>query len=548
MCRKAFLALLLVCLGAAPALAVVLSGSLPSGTPGTVTSITPVVTGGGGGGSGTVNPGGPATLSYYATSGTTLSDSGIGITTLCRTTGVCTGYQAALGYTPVPDTRALTFTGTAGEVTLSAGAQTLAADRTWNVSLATALNLASKTVTLPNSTTLPATCGVGQIYFDTDATAGQNFFGCTATNTWTLQAGLGDVTAVGTCTSGACFTDATPSTRLTFTTLAAPATPAAGVGTVYVDSTSKNLCVTDDAGLVKCGVQAKAAVASQWLRSIGADGTVGASQPAFADIANVATNAQLPGTISGKRIDPRAVQLTDAATVTINSDTTDVGYLLTLSQTTNFAVPSGTPVAGQLLRVWILSASAQTLTWSTGTGGFSANMGLPMPIITTGGGAYDMFGFEWNQNSSRWDVVATTQSSLSARRRTCVIRVGADSESAVLVNAQLGPELHACLVPTAATVEEITVQADAGTPNVIVHRRTATTNTALLSSALATAASGATACARPTAIVGFTPSVTCSATLQNVTVAGGDTFGLTSGTAGGTAKRMTITITYLLTS
>jgi hypothetical protein len=43
------------------------------------------------------------------------------------------------------------------------------------------------TLELPNSTTLPGTCVVGEAYFDSDATVGQNFYGCTATNTWTLQ-------------------------------------------------------------------------------------------------------------------------------------------------------------------------------------------------------------------------------------------------------------------------------------------------------------------------------------------------------------------------
>ena len=38
-------------------------------------------------------------------------------------------------------------------------------------------------------TSLPGTCTVGQRYFKTDATAGQNLYGCTATNTWTV---LGD--------------------------------------------------------------------------------------------------------------------------------------------------------------------------------------------------------------------------------------------------------------------------------------------------------------------------------------------------------------------
>ncbi len=37
--------------------------------------------------------------------------------------------------------------------------------------------------------TPPATCIVGELFFDTDAQAGSNWLGCTATNTWTLQGG-----------------------------------------------------------------------------------------------------------------------------------------------------------------------------------------------------------------------------------------------------------------------------------------------------------------------------------------------------------------------
>jgi hypothetical protein len=39
--------------------------------------------------------------------------------------------------------------------------------------------------------TAPATCAVGEVFFDSDATAGSNWFGCTATNTWTLLGGGG---------------------------------------------------------------------------------------------------------------------------------------------------------------------------------------------------------------------------------------------------------------------------------------------------------------------------------------------------------------------
>jgi hypothetical protein len=38
-------------------------------------------------------------------------------------------------------------------------------------------------------TTLPSTCQVGQLFFNSAATAGQNLYACTATNVWTLEAG-----------------------------------------------------------------------------------------------------------------------------------------------------------------------------------------------------------------------------------------------------------------------------------------------------------------------------------------------------------------------
>lgn len=70
-----------------------------------------------------------------------------------------------------------------------------------NNALPDAFDLSTKTSTRPvkTGTSTPATCGVGELFFDTDATAGQNLFGCTATNTWTLLggAGGGGVSSVG---------------------------------------------------------------------------------------------------------------------------------------------------------------------------------------------------------------------------------------------------------------------------------------------------------------------------------------------------------------
>ena len=40
---------------------------------------------------------------------------------------------------------------------------------------------------------LPSTCNIGDRHFDTDATAGENQYGCTSLDTWTLQGGAGAV-------------------------------------------------------------------------------------------------------------------------------------------------------------------------------------------------------------------------------------------------------------------------------------------------------------------------------------------------------------------
>ena len=54
-----------------------------------------------------------------------------------------------------------------------------------------AVDFSSATSTRPakTGTSLPATCVTGEVYFKTDAAAGANWYGCTATNTWTLLGG-----------------------------------------------------------------------------------------------------------------------------------------------------------------------------------------------------------------------------------------------------------------------------------------------------------------------------------------------------------------------
>ena len=76
-----------------------------------------------------------------------------------------------------------------------AHAQTLVDLRTQSKSVD--FSAANTTKPFKSGTVLPATCGVGEAFFQTNAPAGVNLYGCTAVNSWTLlSAGIlaGDVT------------------------------------------------------------------------------------------------------------------------------------------------------------------------------------------------------------------------------------------------------------------------------------------------------------------------------------------------------------------
>ncbi len=107
-------------------------------------------------------------------------------------------------------------------------------------------------------------------------------------------------------------------------------------------------------------------------------------------------------TLTNKRVTRRVVALADAATVAINADNLDVGNLTT---TQNFTLddPAGTPTDGQLLEIRIKSASSFTIAYDTL---YNATADLALPTATTGGGSWDRLLFEWNDDSSEWDILA----------------------------------------------------------------------------------------------------------------------------------------------
>jgi hypothetical protein len=107
----------------------------------------------------------------------------------------------------------------------------------------------------------------------------------------------------------------------------------------------------------------------------------------------------------------KVVSLIDGATVSINCDLVDLGILTSLSQTSVFANPTGTPTNGQLLQIRITSASSQAISFGTD---YQAASSLILPTATTGGGAEDYIAFRWNATDSKWDMIGATIGQLAA--------------------------------------------------------------------------------------------------------------------------------------
>lgn len=146
-------------------------------------------------------------------------------------------------------------------------------------------------------TTTPTNCQIGQLFFDTNATAGQNVYGCTSANTWTLQggAGGGDVSVSGTPTSGqyARWTDDSTIEGVDLPSLTG--TPAAGDLSYWTSSTEQALATAATGLFLRQGTSAPITYAgtsctNQFPRSLNASGA--------ATCASVSVSADVTGTLA----------------------------------------------------------------------------------------------------------------------------------------------------------------------------------------------------------------------------------------------------------
>lgn len=142
------------------------------------------------------------------------------------------------------------------------------------------------------------------------------------------------------------------------------------------------------------------------------------------------------------------------------------------------------------------------------------------------------------------NTITSLQMAVVNNRRTCDIYIG-DTSGSTLTAGQLGPQKRMCFIPYAATIVEIDVSADAGTPNIILGRNRAGATVNLVSSALATAGSGGIACSNTGGTTGIDGATTCSGTLQNTGINAGDYVEAVSGSVS-TAKSFAAHITYIV--
>ncbi len=134
---------------------------------------------------------------------------------------------------------------------------------------------------------------------------------------------------------------------------------------------------------------------------------------------------------------------------------------------------------------------------------------------------------------------------IQLRRRTACILIGSKNAISALADTDLADSDNYPLY-AASTLIEVTVRANAGTPNIILGRDRAGSVVNLTSTALTTASSGGIACSNTGGTTSVFGTTTCSATLQNTALALGDWILPVSGTAGGTAKQMTACATWTI--
>lgn len=201
----------------------------------------------------------------------------------------------------------------------------------------------------------------------------------------------------------AAVTDETGSGALVFATSPSLTTPTLGVASatsinkvaITAPATSATLTIADG----------KTLTVNNTIAFTGTDSTTMTLPGANATLASLAGTE----TLTNKRITPRITSITDAATITPTSDSSDQYNVTALAQTATLASPSGTPTDGQKLVLRLKdNGVARALTWTTGSSGSYRAVGVTLPTTTVISKTV-YIGCIWNAADSRWDAVAVAQ-------------------------------------------------------------------------------------------------------------------------------------------
>jgi hypothetical protein len=307
---------------------------------------------------------------------------------------------------------------------------------------------ATATKTAKTGAVLPASCSLGEIFFNTAATAGSNIYACTATNTWTVEGG-----GAATPNYSKPFTAATSlsmsgaehllNTRNLVVTCYDASTPAKVIepDSITVDPVSYNVTVTfAQAQSGRCvlngnsisGTGGSGAVASVFGRTGGVIAQTG--DYSFPQISGTVTNSQIAAGLDAAKVGSGAVSntifgylsnLTSDAQGQINSLTHAGGDLSGDPRNAAVTGLQGRPVSAQA------PSSQQALMWNPTAGAWQ-----PQTLPVSGA----------QFTSQLLDLAATPDST-----RT-VLTIAGGCSTATPCNVRFGNAVYAVTSPATATV------------------------------------------------------------------------------------------------
>lgn len=328
--------------------------------------------------------------------------------------------------------------------------------------------------------------------------------------TGTLQAGQfpalsGDVTtSAGSLTSTlANIPTAVPMAGyVAATAIAAPSTPSSGIGRIYVDSTSKNISVKDDAGVVKHGVQTKTVTSNQFLTAISDAGVVSAAQPAFTDISGSVAAGQMPALTGDVTTSAGAVATTIASGVVSLSKLANLAANSVIGNSTG---SSGTPTAVSMLS----TATASSVAFRNSSANLLANNFVSN--LTTTATAAGTTTLSVTSSYIQQFTGSTTQTVVLPDATTLTIGHGFlitnRSSGTVTVNANGGGLIQTMAAGSQLFVSAVTVGTSAGTWDA-AYSTTAAGTVTTVSVASANGFAGSVANATTTPAITISTSIT----------------------------------------